>query len=220
MVLAFEMSLGPGGYSYALFYDHVPLFSGLRAVARLGLFVLFFVAALAAFGVAAIHAALPRAQWRVLVTLPVVAILVLEYWVAPIHLVRYPTSAPPLYAWLANQPAGVVAEFPMPSEAGMPYREPFYEYMSTFHWKPLVNGYSGYSPPSSFGRLDAVAAFPDDRSLDWLRRTGVRYVVVHPEFYEAEEGNRVVSGVQRRLEFRELGRFDDGAGEAIVYQLR
>ena len=219
MTLAFEMSLGLSGYSFALLYDHVPIFSGLRAIARLGLFVLFFIAALAAFGMAALESSLPRAG-RIAAAIVIWSVLLLEYWVAPIHLTTYPNTAPPLYAWLATQPRGVVAEFPMPSESELPYAEPVYTYMSAFHWKPIVNGYSGYVPPSYLARLGEASNFPDDRSIVRLRQDGVRYVIVHPPFYRRQDGERVVNEARARSELRELGRFHDGTGDAVVFQVR
>jgi hypothetical protein len=219
MALAFELSLGLGGYSYRFLYNHVPLFSGLRATARLGLFVLFFVGALGSFGIASLQAALPRVM-RLAVAFGISTVLLLEYWVAPLHLTAYANAAPPLYSWLATEPPGIVAEFPMPSASGLPYVEPVYTYMSTFHWKPIVNGYSGYAPPSYLDRLGAVSAFPDDRAIDRLRRDGVRYVLVHPAYYQPIDAARVLRELGRRPELQELGRFHDGTSTAIAYRLR
>ena len=44
-------------------------------------------------------------------------------------------------------------------------REPMYMYFSTFHWHPLVNGYSGFSPKSYQDLIRAMADFPDDDTL-------------------------------------------------------
>ena len=52
LVAAFEMSLGFYGYSFTFLYHHVPVFNSLRAPARLGIFVVFFLAILAAKGYA------------------------------------------------------------------------------------------------------------------------------------------------------------------------
>ncbi len=146
LAAAFEMSLGAYGYSFGFLYRYVPVFDALRAPARLGIFVVFFLALLAAWGHAAVEAALPRTGRRALAA-AIWGVLLLEYWVAPLRLVPYPNAPPPLYAWLAQQPRGVVAEFPMPVPEALPGDEARYAYMSTFHWMPAVNGYSGYYPP-------------------------------------------------------------------------
>src|SRR5207237_326041 len=54
MVAAFEMSLGFGGYAYTFLHGHVSVYRGLRAPARLGIFVVMFLGVLAAYGYDAI----------------------------------------------------------------------------------------------------------------------------------------------------------------------
>lgn len=219
LVAAFEMSLGLHGYSYTFLYNHVPVFNGLRAPARLGVFVLFFLALLAAYGQAAIEQALPRAGRRALAA-AICAVLMLEYWVVPLRLVPYPNTAPPLYAWLAQQPTGAIAEFPMPLPETLPGAEARYEYMSTFHWMPTVNGYSGYYPHSYIDRLDRLRHFPDVASIATLWKTGVRYVIVHTSSYSSDEARDILTELAASSSLAEVGRFGDGQGDAVVYRLR
>src|SRR5574339_28076 len=158
------------------------MFQGFRAMARLGIFVVFFLAVLAAYGYVALAA--DKGAWtrRILAT-AICAVLLFEYRVRPLNLVRYPNVAPPLYAWLAKQPRGVVAELPMTPD-GIP-GDPAYSYLSSFHWHPIVNGYSGFYPQSYLDRLKDVAGFPDERSLRRLLSDHVRYVVVHLHKYSS-----------------------------------
>jgi len=218
-VAAFEMSLGFRGYSFTFLYDHVPLFTALRAPARLGVFVLFFLALLAAYGHAALEATLAR-RWFPGLTVAIVAVLLLEYWVAPLRLVAYPNGPPPLYAWLAKQPRGVIAEFPMPLPDSLPGQEARYAYMSTFHWMPLLNGYSGYYPQSYLGLIGNLRHFPDENAVTLLRGRGTRYVVVHTSPYPPERSAEVLTQSISSPQLVQLGRFDDGAGSAVVFLLR
>ena len=94
LVAAFELSLGLSGYSYRFLYEHVSIFHGFRAMARLGIFVVFFLAVLAAYGLAAASTTWPRARGALAVAALVV--LVFEYRVRPLALIRYPNEAPPL----------------------------------------------------------------------------------------------------------------------------
>jgi hypothetical protein len=213
------MSLGLRGYSFTFLYDHVPLFTALRAPARLGVFVLFFLAVLAAYGHAALEATLAR-RWIPGLTVAIAAVLLLEYWVAPLRLVAYPNEPPPLYAWLAKQPRGVVAEFPMPLPDSLPGHEARYAYMSTFHWMPLLNGYSGYYPPSYLGLIGNLRHFPDENAVTLLRGRGTRYVVVHTSLYPPERSAEVLTQAISSPQLAQLGRFDDGAGSAVVFLLR
>lgn len=218
LVGAFEMSLGLYGYTFSFLYDYVPLFDALRAPARLGIFVVFFLAVLAAYGHAALESVRDRGRRILLIAIP--AVLLLEYWVAPLRLVPYPNTPPPLYAWLARQPAGVVAEFPMPTPEALPGNEPRYAYMSTFHWMPTINGYSGYYPASYVSRLEALRNLPDEVAMQTLKRDDVRYLIIHTSLYEPDRLGALLSGLSANPAFVQLGRFSDGLGAAVVFGAR
>jgi hypothetical protein len=218
-IAAFEMSLGLRGYTFTFLYEHVPLFTALRAPARLGIFVVFFLAVLAAWGHAALESAIPK-RWAPALMVAIVAVLLTEYWVAPLHLVPFPNTAPPLYGWLAKQPRGVVAEFPMPLADTLPGQEPRYAYMSTFHWMPLLNGYSGYYPPSYFTLLNDVRHFPNGSAIPALRRRGVRYLIVHTSAYTPERSGEILLDAATYPALSEAGEFDDGTGRAVVFLIR
>lgn len=216
--LAFDMSLGPRGYTSAFLYGHMGAFRGFRALARLGVFVLLFLAVLAAHGYRVIASAVKPAARPVLFA-GVAAVLLLEYWTT-VPLTPFPNRPPAVYRVLAAQPRGVVVEFPLPRADALPGDEAEHAYMSTFDWFPLVNGYSGNYPPSYLERLDSLQHFPDDRSIRQLHRDGVRYIVLHATQY----GVRDLALVRTRLAdlgiTQELGSFDDGDGSAFVYVLR
>jgi hypothetical protein len=215
-LVAFEMSLGFHGYIYRFLYEHLPVFAGLRVPARLGIFVIAFLAILAAHGYAALHDAV-RPAARLPLAVVISGLLLLEYSVSPLQLVRYENTAPPVYAFLARLPSGVVTEFPVPLKNAVPGPDARYTYMSTFHWQKLVNGYSGHYPPSYLRRLDGLQSFPDASSIEILRRTGVSYVIVHLSSYEAEQ--QLLLDIQANPSLVALGRLKDGEGTAIVYRL-
>jgi hypothetical protein len=217
LIAAFELSLGVNGLIYPLLYQHAPGFSALRAPARLGIFVLFFVAVLAAFG----HVILiQRFQSRMReVAAAIWVILAIEYCVAPLDLVPYPNRSPPLYAWLARQPRGLVAELPLPMANFLPGDEARYAYMSTFHWQPLVNGYSGYYPRSYLMTLERLRRIRAGQSVGVLRRTGVKYVIVHFQSWDPQESIEASRVLHKDPSVQVVGQFDDGRGIAIVFQL-
>ncbi len=225
-VAAFEASLGFRGYLYTFLYQHVPVFHGLRAPARLGIFVVFFLAVLSAFGYSFLAAALGRRSRLILLLVLVSAVLVEDF--TTVSLVTYPNTAPPVYRLLASQPDGVVAEFPMPifgAGPGVDGRADLdakYQYLSIFHWKPLVNGYSGFLPPSYYSRLRNLRHFPDPFSLRTLRRQGVRYLLVHERGYREnrEEYSETISTLEAEQGIRNIGQFSDGEGPAVLYELR
>jgi len=219
LIAAFDLSLGIRGYSYTFLYEHLALFGGLRAPARYGILVLMSLGVLAGHGVAALTRSL-RAPARGILAVLLPCALLLEYRVSPLELVRYDNVTPPIYALLAALPPGVVAEFPMPTRTNLPGPDAFYTYMSSFHWRPLVNGYSGFYPASYLRRLDRLQRFPEAATLDAMGREGVEYVIVHPSLYAAGEGAAIVSAIQQQGRLRYLGNFSDGQDMAIAFQLQ
>jgi hypothetical protein len=210
------MSLGLHGYAYRFLHDNVPVFGGLRVAARFAIFVVFFLAVLAANGYAALHDASSPTGRRVLMIM-IPSALLLEYSVSPRQLVPYENVPPQVYAFLSHLPPGVVAEFPVPAVNTVPGPDARYTYMSTFHWNPLINGYSGYHPPSYLRRLDQLQSFPDSSSLEVLRRTGVSYVIVHLSDYESER--QPLLELQAHPKLVVLGSLNNGRGRAILYRL-
>jgi hypothetical protein len=216
LVLAFDMSLGPHGYVYPLLYAHLPAYRALRAAARLGIFVLLFLGVLAGYGYAALaygRGAIARA----ILLCVLAAGLLAEYRVHLTLSGEYPNAAPPVYRFLASQPKGVVAEIPFPGAASLPGPDPYYSYASTFHWFPLVNGYSGVYPASYLRRLDRMHGFPDPSSVLQMRRDDVEYVIVHT----AAVAQGVLDEVRASTSFIELGEYPDadGRGTAVVFRM-
>jgi hypothetical protein len=217
LALAFEMSLGSNGRLYPFLYEHVGVFRALRAPARASVYFLFFLGVLTAHATAAItRAASPVV--RVAVAALVCAAILFEYRVAPLQLVAYPNDAPPLYQLVQRLPAGTVAEFPMPKLGAPPHHDARFAYMSTFHWMPLVNGYSGFYPRTYLLRHARLSSFPDVESVASLKREEVRYLIVHEDGYPGGEAHRVVQELMA-LCVKRLGDFQDGWGTGTLMEL-
>jgi hypothetical protein len=216
LAAAFDLSLGFSGIGYPVLYRTLAPMRGLRALARAGIFVVMFLAVLAAHGYAAVvHGR--RVAVRASVCGALLAAMFVEYATA-FPLTPYPATAPPLYAALAALPRGVVAELPVGWQTGRDF-EGRYEYLSTFHWFPIVNGYSGNLPPSYVDRAGRLQQFPAAAALRQLRHDGVRYVIIH----EAEYAARDMAAIRATMTasgMAELGRYPDLDGIAALYQSR
>ena len=218
LVVAFELSLGAYGTLYMLLYEHVGVIRGLRAPARASVFCLLFLGVLAARAIGALAGTMPRRVGRYVAAL-VCAVVLLEYAVGPLPLVPYPNAAPRLYELLARLPPGIVVEFPVPKSNSPPHHDARFAYLSTFHWMPLLNGYSGFYPPSYFRRLVRLATFPDEASVASLRRENVKYIIVHDDGYPVGERVRIVENLLQ-LGLTRLADFNDGWGMGTVMELR
>jgi hypothetical protein len=176
-----------------------------------------FLGVLAGYGYVALASALRPWPRRWLLAALVLALLV-EYRVT-LNLRAYPNTAPEVYQRLSQQPPGVVAEIPISSPA-FPDADAEYAYMSTFHWFPLVNGYSGVYPPSYLHRRDRLQHFPDRQSLAQLRADGVRYVILHAGRYAPDVLARTLDDLRRSGSFLELGAFGRGSELCYLYIFR
>jgi len=85
----------------------------------------------------------------------------------------------------------------MSSDETVPWFDARYVYFSIFHWHDLVNGYSGFFPPS-YAKLTARERdFPSREALDFLRGRGVDYIAVHGAFYGPERYPTIVAQLDR-----------------------
>jgi hypothetical protein len=186
---------------------------GLRDPSRFGYLVLLAVALLAALGLASLRrAASSRSAALGLASLVAVNA---EAWVAPVRYVPFEGFSP-VYRRVARAPAAILAEFPFygPTEV---YRNAEYVLASTTHWRPLVNGYSGFTPKAFVARADALRDFPEPAALAELRRLGVTHVVVHMARYREPRAARLAAALSETaaLELVETGPFAER-----LYRLR
>lgn len=212
--VAFDLSLGVNGPGYRTLYEWLPPLHALRVPARFGMFVGLVWSVLAGLGVARLCRNRSAAV-QLAVVFVAVAGVTAESRMRPQALVHLDDAAPAVYRWLAAQPAGVVCEYPVGKLEGRAGpQDATYMVYSTTHWKPLVNGYSGFAPPSYAELLTRLADFPDDASVNYLRARGVTYLLVHEKFYI--EGNYVadVKALRARSDIRWVGSFRWAGGEA------
>lgn len=201
-VLAFEVSLGLNGFSYEWLHAFVPPYRGLRVPARMAMLVGLSLSILVGYGVARITARRTRRVASVM-TLAIALLIFAEYR-STLILGHVQASPPPVYQRLRNEPPSVLMELPLKSPDI--YLEPVYMYYSTFHWHTLVNGYSGFSPPSYARLLGLVQKFPDEESIAELRRRDVDFIIVHGALYERQdEYQRIVAAMDRRRDFELIG---------------
>ena len=187
LIFVLILSLGPNFAPYRVLYKFIPPFRSLRVAARWGAMVVFSISVLAGFGVRRFLAGSPLLRRKVICAL-IPVILIVEYSCFPLReLYMFPTQVPEVYRWLSRQEGDfALVELPMPSTVPEVYRETRYMYWSTFHWKKLVNGYSGFFPSDYWEINKTMQEFPSEKSIALLRNLGVRYVIVHTAEFRRE----------------------------------
>jgi len=148
------------------------------------------------------------------------ALIVAEAFSAPLPLapVENQQTLAPVYRHLAQRPADfALLELPLHSAPAPEYPEVKRLYASTLGWWPLVNGYSGYTPPRQPELAQALTDFPDDTATDALRQLAQNapprslLMLVHPGEAPFERGQwETVTRwqVERNPLFFPLGEFE------------
>jgi hypothetical protein len=173
---------------------------------------------LAGFGAARILERWPRRAG--LLAGALLALVIVEA-LPTLPLQRVWDEPPAIYASIAGaEPPVVLAEFPMPRDI---YRSDFdarYLYFSTFHWQNLVNGNSGFFPPSYFELLENEIDFPNEAALEYLRSRGVQYLTMHGRFTNAERYGESVAWLDARSDLELVASAPWEGGESRLYRLR
>jgi hypothetical protein len=221
LAFAVDFSFAHRGLLPGWLYDHVFAFRGLRVPPRIGQLMLMAAGVLAALGLTRLLEALRKSRPRLASTVAALAlgITALEYASRPMKLVPVSTAPSAVATWLASQAPGVVAEFPAPGPISEGIPEVYYQYESTFHWQPLLNGYSGMYPTTYVQWIQAMRDFPSDAAIGALVERRVAYVVLHERYYTAGEYRRVVNALSQRTDLIGFGPFPDGTNETRAYRL-
>jgi hypothetical protein len=221
LVFAVDISLAHRGLLLPWLYDHVFAFRGLRVPPRIGQLVLMAAGVLAAFGLTRLLEVVGKSRPRLVTTVAALAVGVtaLEYASRPMRLVPLSGTPSAVATWLASQPRGAVAEFPAPGPLSEGIPEVYYQYESTFHWQPLLNGYSGMYPTTYVEWIEAMRDFPSDESIAALARRHVTYITLHEKYFAVGEYQRVVRALGTRTDLVGFGPFPDGDREARAYRL-
>ena len=165
----------PGPYPL---FSVLPGWDALRAPLRAVLPAVLALAVLAGLGADAVLSRLRGPRARAVVVVALAALVVAECWRPQLTVwkERRTPRATAAHEWVATHAPGVpLVELPIGDIA----LEATYMVLSSRHWNPLLNGYSGFAP---YGDYFARAfAFPDEPSLRLLHDLGVGLVVVHDD---------------------------------------
>jgi hypothetical protein len=220
-IVVVQLSFGLNGWLFSLLLGHVSALQGFRAWARLGLFAGCAIAVLAALGMQAL---LARAKWSPAVRrgffATVIAMMLVEYSNHPIKL-SYAIDARPadVYDVLRVAKPGVIVEFPLPDPESLPGYDPNYQAWSVWHWRPMLNGYSGFYSRDYLESVRRLESFPDPDAVATLRDLDVRYVIVHRSFYDEEDYTQLALRMAAAPGLRLWGVFKDSIGPADVFEV-
>ena len=194
------------------------------ASAGASLLVLAGIAVIAGVGLTRVLAALrirnsPRWIWRGAIPVLLLALVATEYFTTP-RLRKVDREIPILYSWLKGVDDAVVFEWPVT----VPWRlydmvDLSYMARSTMHWRPMLNGYSGYYPRSYLRLLTDMRSFPDSRSLNILRERGATILILHEYSNTRRRYLRAVERLMRDPYVQPIAQDRDGSGRVAFFRL-
>lgn len=221
LLLSFLFTFGTNG-PYVLLYKYVPGFKGIRVASRFHILVMFSLAIFAAFGIKAILSSLARMKKRMpsVIFSCIILLILVEYLSIPIPWKSVPAKAdiPEVYKWLAKKEGDfAIVELPFPKPKEHTFRKEGPRlYYSTYHWKKLVNGYSGYYPPLYYELKRRWQRESLEQNIKDLKRLGVKYVIFHSSLYDEEELERIMQDISN---LPEQIQFIEQLDEAYIYEL-
>jgi hypothetical protein len=199
-----EVASGSFGWTPFGVLAHVPGLSLFRIPARYTELLNLALALLAATACAASHRRFGLAGRVTTVVLTV--LLLSEFYV-----VKFPGGAPQpyrvpvVYRHIATLSPGAVLSLPDYARTPLWFQEADYQYFSTAHWHPIVNGDSREWPPQFVDLTERLKMFPDAAAASTMRAVGVEYVVLHAD----KDGARgLLAPAQASRDFRLLARFE------------
>lgn len=212
--IALWASFGPDAGLYTVLYHTVPVFTFLRAPGRFGILVVFALGVLALVALETLLAHRPR-RTRVLVGSLLALLVTAEYTTAPLALQDAPRPAPE-HLRLAELPRGAVVELPFWYIRSDYPRHARYMLFSTYHWQPLVNGYSDHIPRWFRDSVIAISSFPTTESLRLLERHQARYAVIHLRYYDSRSRQRLL---ERLAQYKDYVRPLMTEGDVWLYEI-
>ncbi|WP_243704670.1 hypothetical protein [Micromonospora sp. KC723] len=213
MVLSMGTRFFGGTYTYALLFDHLPGWNGLRTPGRLMLWTTLLLGLLAAGAVSAFAERLrevavagvparPSPWLRLAAVLPVLLVAVEGLNVTP-------------HPVVPEQPAAMrTVDGPMlvlPSSQNLDQPVMLW---TTSRFQDVVNGGSGFTPTQLVDVRRVTAAFPDETSVRYLRTLGVRNVVL---LRDQIVGTPWETTVDAPVD--QLGITREEVGDAVVFRL-
>jgi len=207
-------SMVPRLPGYEKIHDLVPLFWAVRVQAHMGQVVLLSLALLAGFGLARLQIAWGPRRGRWAIAAVTVVLINAEALRAPLTFRTF-SGIPPVYDALRAEPRAVVVELPMYERHAFSGNA-VYMLNSTRHWKPLVNGYSGFLPPSYVRTWTDVQRFPGHDALAAMHRRGITHVVLHEAGFIGSHGQAAFDEVQALGSLQEIAH----EGDIHIYRLR
>src|SRR4030042_4857110 len=150
----------------------------MRVWMRFGIFVMVFADVLAGIGAAWLLSRV-KTPWRSILAFGLLFFVIFDFFPTPMKEYSRIQSRP-IDAWLSKQPGdGAVVQFPFQL-----VEDQDTVYYTLSYNKPFLGGFFNAFPPEQYPRIRPILLnFPNQESVDLLKKLGVQYVLVDSSYY-------------------------------------
>jgi hypothetical protein len=169
----------------------------MRAPARFAAVAMLGVSGLAAIGLDAVFS---RNRVRTAAAVGLIPLMLVEYFVVGFPAGRpAPQPIPEIYLTPEVRSARSLVSVPEYEGSERWFLGANYLYYSTFHWRPIVNGFGRTAPDGHGAVVESLHAFPDKPAA--LRATGVQYLVMHADGFP-NHGDAILAAARASHDYR------------------
>lgn len=181
-IVTLWITFGPAAGVYTLLYHTVPVFSFLRAPSRAGIVVTLCLVVLAAPAMVAIM----KRRGANLAFAVLLLLVIADLYRAPLR-TREAAPLPMAYQELARLPKAPTIEMPYWATSIEYHGHAEYMLASTWHWQPLINGYSDHIPQDWRDSAPILNTFPSREAFAVLEPLQAKYAVIHFDLMRRED---------------------------------
>jgi len=197
-IIFFILSLGPFFFindqqthvklPYYFIFRFLPPIRFLRTISRYGTVVFLMMSILASYGFSTYLTNIKDALYRNILFLFSFLLIMIEY--TPIlRFERFSDmeKTPEVYNKIKSD-STIKALVELPIDVG-PFTTTKYLYYAGIHFKPIMNGYSGYEPPSYAGYRTLLKYPINEMTASFLSKLGITDILCNPEYKEPVDTN-------------------------------
>jgi hypothetical protein len=155
----------------------------LRCVARYSTVVFLMMSILASFGLVQVLTNITEAVYRRVIYVLILGLIFIEY--APMERFNRfsDMSAVPAVFNKIKQDKDIKSLVELPINVD-PFTTTKYLYFAGIHFKPIVNGYNGFTPPTYYQFKETFDAPINEFTSALLNKIGVTHILCNPEYKE------------------------------------
>lgn len=172
---------------YKYLFEYFPGFKSMRVPSRFGIIFMLSLSVLVGYGLSKLIDSKTKIKKNILFFILLSLILIESLYIPMGSGIPINPEIPEMYKYLANEKDDF-AIVELPSNL---WNDTKYMYYSTYHWKKMVNGYSGFLPYDYSETMRIFQSFPSNDSINLSKIIGVKYVLIHMKDFSATQQNYI-----------------------------